>query len=804
MRSTFPPISAILLLSLAHPASAEPWPQFLGPNVTGISEGQGEFSHPAGFHLREAWKIPIGSGSSAVVVSDGVASTLFSDGENDVIAAFDAETGREKWRYPIEPVYRGHDGSFDGPSSTPLIVDGIVVGLSARGRLLALQLATGELIWSKDLAEDFGSEPSLYGYASSPILVEGSVILQTGSKTSSVVALDPASGDVRWAVAGDRAAYQTPVPVRLHGELYVAALGESKLRGIDPKTGTTAWEFEHGASSHARGVNSAVPVAADSERFFLKQDPESSAMVVLSRDGDAIVGEQTWMERSIRNTYSVALFFEEHLYGFSSRFLACVDPADGRTVWKSRAPGDGFPIIVDGHLVVLTKDGGLHVAKAGPSGYAERAAVQLFDDVVWNSPAYVDGSFYARSLGELARVDVERGPVQISEAGPADADASESGFEAMLAEARGASDPGAVVDRYMAAQRQFPVHEGRELVHFLYRGPGEDLAIAGDFIGARQERRMTRFEGADLFYYSVRLDADARVSYLFLRDYEPITDPLNPRASFSELVGPDMEVGIGQDVYTPMSALPMQEWHEPEFLRDPQPNVARGRVVDAKVDSEVLGRKHGVKVYLPPDYGESDHRYRTVYIHGGQPALKFSRIPQSLDQLIAAGQEPVIAVFIDAVAPPETSEYVAMWAQELVPAVDRDYRTVSDRAGRAHWGTGPNDAFAILCALRRPDLAAGLALQTPVSSFFMRGLLEPEIRSSQAADSLRVYLDWGRYDLFNPHEGWDMREWGQTLSRKFRESGFQVTGGEVPAGSGWVSWRTRTDVVLRELFPAEE
>ncbi|MEO1088782.1 MAG: PQQ-binding-like beta-propeller repeat protein, partial [Acidobacteriota bacterium] len=112
--------------------------------MTGISEGRGEFSHPDGFHLRQAWKIPIGSGSSAVVVSDGVVSTLFSDGENDVIAAFDADTGREKWRYPIEPVHRGHDGSFDGPASTPLIVDGTVIGLSARGRLLALQLATGE------------------------------------------------------------------------------------------------------------------------------------------------------------------------------------------------------------------------------------------------------------------------------------------------------------------------------------------------------------------------------------------------------------------------------------------------------------------------------------------------------------------------------------------------------------------------------------------------------------------------------------------------------------------------------------
>jgi hypothetical protein len=52
-----------------------------------------------------------------------------SDGTSDVIAAFDEQSGAELWRFAVEPTYRGHDGSHDGPMTTPLIHDGRVFGL---------------------------------------------------------------------------------------------------------------------------------------------------------------------------------------------------------------------------------------------------------------------------------------------------------------------------------------------------------------------------------------------------------------------------------------------------------------------------------------------------------------------------------------------------------------------------------------------------------------------------------------------------------------------------------------------------
>lgn len=61
--------------------------------------------------------------------------------------------------------------------------------------------------------------------------------------------------------------------------------------------------------------------------------------------------------RAIRNSYNIPVEFEGHLYTYSSRFLTCVDAETGEARWRSRTPGDGFLILVDGHLVIETKKG---------------------------------------------------------------------------------------------------------------------------------------------------------------------------------------------------------------------------------------------------------------------------------------------------------------------------------------------------------------------------------------------------------------------------------------------------------------
>ena len=69
--------------------------------------------------------------------------------------AYDVDTGEIQWSHSIEGRYESTMAGI-GPRSTPTISGGIVYTQGAGGRLLALDGATGEVLWEKDLLAEFG------------------------------------------------------------------------------------------------------------------------------------------------------------------------------------------------------------------------------------------------------------------------------------------------------------------------------------------------------------------------------------------------------------------------------------------------------------------------------------------------------------------------------------------------------------------------------------------------------------------------------------------------------------------------
>ncbi len=82
----------------------------------------------------------------------------------------------------------------------------------------------------------------------------------------------------------------------------------------------------------------------------------------------------------------------------------------------------------------------------------------------------------------------------------------------------------------------------------------------------------------------------------------------------------------------------------------------------------------------------------------------------------------------------------------------------------------------------------------------LQNLPDPLITTADAKP-LDIFLEWDKYDLRNPHEALDLARTNRRLSRSFQEKGYKTTGGEVHDGTGWSSWRNRTDVVFEALFP---
>lgn len=244
------------------------WPGFRGVRGDGVSAETGVFPVSGEFGLEIVWKVPIGKGYSGVAVSKGTVATMFSDGATDWVIAFDDLTGAERWRFTIDETYRGHDGSDDGPISTPLIVGERVFCLGPKGVFHALDLATGRALWAKNLVVDLASKAPYYGFATSPLLHCGVLVLQTGSSDAGIAGFNPVTGERIWSAGGDGVTYQSPIALSWNGGGHVAAADNRRVYAIDAATGAVAWEFVHKGGG-LRGTGSRVPVEAGEGRLFL-------------------------------------------------------------------------------------------------------------------------------------------------------------------------------------------------------------------------------------------------------------------------------------------------------------------------------------------------------------------------------------------------------------------------------------------------------------------------------------------------------------------------------------------------------
>ncbi|MEM1181373.1 MAG: PQQ-binding-like beta-propeller repeat protein [Acidobacteriota bacterium] len=789
----------LLFAAAAGQGAAEDWPAFRGADGDGLSNERGVIPADGGVALEVRWRRPLGSGYSGVAVAGAHVVTQAVDGEGDVLVALDAADGELRWRVRLGPTYPGHDGSHDGPLATPAVGDGAVVGLGARGELVAVELETGALRWRRDLPTDSKARKPHYGFSTSPRVVDGQAIVALGGYRRAVASFDLDTGDVRWVGGSDLIDYQSPMLWRRGDGVRLLAAGNGRLMSLDPSTGEEQWHYLHEGGG-TRGSYSLTPVPAGENRLFLAHRDEGSALVRLDAETGAPF-EVVWEGRTIRNSYASAIFLGGHLYAYSSRFLTAVDAATGEARWRSRRAGDGFLIGVDGHLVIQAKDGRLRVVRASPVEYDERASIALFDDVSWNTPSFSDGAVYSRSLSEIARVEVGSRPSEAR----VSATSWSPVWKRLLASVEGSPEPGQVIDAFLAARPGGPFFEDGA-VHLVFRGAARDVVVAGDVVGARRELPLQRLGETDLFFRTLDLPQDAVVSYLFFVDFEARLDPRNPRTAVNTVFGDDLEPVLAAEremsvlsvrdasaLGVPAPASPGADGGSAADLRPP----TAGSLDSLSFESRRLGRRVDTTVYRPAGVG-AGRELPTVYWLGGRDALRWGAAAASLDRLLAGGLPAVQVVFVLESGAGVLGPLEGMLVDELVPLVESRGGVVARRDQRALVGMGWDALAAARIGLKRGDVFGFVALQSVYALTAPEGGLEAWARP--ASDPPRVYLDWGAYDLRNTHEAWSTVEDNRRFDRALRDAGVTVVGGEVAAGSSWASWSLRTDLWLEDFL----
>jgi len=786
-------LTFFLLGLLLETSNGQDWPAIRGSLGDGVGHATLEGSQ--NLSLQVTWKKPIGSGYSSVSIANGCAFTMYNAGDDDKLGCFDIKNGETKWEFLLDKKFKGENGSFDGPISTPLVHNGKVYGLSCQGRFVCVGVESGELSWEKNLTDDFEVKQPMYGFSTSPIMAGENLILQVGAKDSMLVAMDPDSGEIKWLCGNDEISSQIPTFVEIDGVSIVLASGAKKLIGVNPTTGDIVFEFEHGG----RNGSAVMPVAIGDNNFLITvDDGYSKAINLRPIDDQKISASEQWKNRSIKNTYNVPALCNGNLFAFSTRILTCVDPKTGRPHWKSRKPGDGFLIAVDDKIAIITKEGRAHLINASPEKFEEIATVKLFNDLVWTVPSFADNAIFIRSLGEIARVDIVAENDDEMVTGSADSLPMSDGFSSFIKSLDGKNELVAnrIVDKFVQNFVRFPIIEG-DIAHFLYRGPEEDVALASDVFGARQERKMLRAGKSDLKYYTMKLENDQRANYVFLVNFKPQKDKLNTRSATSSMYAGEMEFAVRLRDEKPleMSWFAMNDWKEPIHL-SALPEKIFGNIVEQSLPGEDDAPAIELDVYLPPEYeAEEGKRFPVIYVF---PHMRFelSQFIESADYLFAQqtkGIKPAIIVVPKGRMMPGSEP-------KLVELIDKKYRTIAERGSRSIAGFGFSGGSVFGALASNPDIFGAISAQSPLV-FGTGGVIKG---MKNVKKPTRVYLDWGRFDMHNPVENWDIRKESVEIYSALEEhEHISISGGMANDSADWASWKNRYDKVLEVLTVGE-
>lgn len=352
------------------------------------------------------WKQPVGAGYASFAVARGRAFTIEQRGRQEVVAAYDVETGRELWADAWDAYFSELMGG-DGPRATPAWADGFVYALGAAGELRCLDGDTGHVVWRTNILADHGAPNLQWGMAASPLVVgDVVVVLPGGPDGHSVAAYDRRTGAQAWSALDDKQAYAAPMLATIGGVRQIVVFSATRILGLAPDGSRVLWEHAWPTFSD---INAAQPVVVSENRIFVSSGYGVGAAVLeLVPDGDRFRVREVWRNIRMKNQFSGSVYHNGFIYGLDEAILACVDAATGELRWKGGRYGFGQVALAGDHLIVLTEDGDLALVRATPERHEEIARVPALDGKTWNYPAFSDGRLLVRNLQEMAAFDLRR------------------------------------------------------------------------------------------------------------------------------------------------------------------------------------------------------------------------------------------------------------------------------------------------------------------------------------------------------------------------------------------------------------
>jgi outer membrane protein assembly factor BamB len=390
-RAAVPFVLALLSCMFAASPSAQDWNQWRGPSRTG---GTAAFKRPSTWPERpkQVWKAQVGTGHASPVVAEGRLYVHSRLGEKETVTAFELASGRQVWQQAYDAPYQMNPAATShgkGPKSTPVYDRGRLFTFGIGGVLTAWSAKDGRTIWRKDFRADFKSTSPDFGVAMSPAVAGDLLLVHAGGiESGALLALDVATGAVRWSWAGDGPAYASPIVADLAGVRQVITQSKQSIVGVGLADGKRLWQIPFTTDYDQ---NSVTPVVAGDLLIYSGLNKPTTAVRIRSTAGRMSV-EDVWKNADVPMYMSSPVVSGDYLYGLTHRNRGqffCVDVKTGKTMWTTRGrEGENAALTLAGDLLVATTtEGELVIAPASPKGFEPIKRYTIAESPVWAHPA---------------------------------------------------------------------------------------------------------------------------------------------------------------------------------------------------------------------------------------------------------------------------------------------------------------------------------------------------------------------------------------------------------------------------------
>lgn len=427
-------LALLAISSLTTAGSAANWPQWRGPDGSGIST---EKNLPAAWTPKTniKWKaaIPGRGHSSPIVWGNRVFVTTAVEGDvvpgakaakhmlgdkefvhpdsvgadrkhQFKVIALNRETGKVVWdvtAWEGTPYDNRHRKSSYA-ASTPATDGKMVYAFFGTEGLYAYDF-NGKLAWKANL----GNMANLgMGTGTSPILFDNLVIVQCdedNGEGSFIVALDKKTGKEAWRTPRKiQISWSTPLLVKTATRSELITSGTEHVISYDPATGKELWRHK-GLESNA--IPS--PVANNDTVYLVAGYPAKIAMAIkLGGNGD-LTGTPNVPWKYAKGTAYVPspILYGDYLYLTTDRgILTCIDAKTGEVKYEGGripipATFTASPVAFEGKILMTSEDGDTFIVKAGPKH--EVLATNSVGEPVYASPAIADGRIFIRGEKNL-------------------------------------------------------------------------------------------------------------------------------------------------------------------------------------------------------------------------------------------------------------------------------------------------------------------------------------------------------------------------------------------------------------------